>query len=282
MSEPRSYPLGVTSWIDLESSELDAAMSFYGALFGWTFEQATPPQAPLRYVIAKLDGADVAGFGELGTEDTDGDAAVRARWNTYVAVDDIEATCAAVLAAGGTIIDPPTPAGEAGISAVCLDPAGVRFCLWQAKWRLGAQAVNVPGGWNFSDLHAADLAASQDFYRQVFPWRFVDMGFATVIQVPGYGEHLAATSDPDIFERQAGVAPEGFVDVIGSILPAGSSEPHWQVVFAIADRDETQQRAVALGAEVLGVEQNRWTKDVLLRDPQGAIVRASQFAPSDR
>ena len=40
------------------------------------------------------------------------------------------------------------------------------------------------------------------------------MGFATMIQVPGYGDHLAATVDPDIHERQA-TAPPGFADVIG-------------------------------------------------------------------
>ncbi|HXH33841.1 MAG TPA: VOC family protein [Plantibacter sp.] len=276
MSEPRTYPSGVTSWIDLESSELDAAMSFYGALFGWTFEQATPPTAPLRYVIAKLDGSDVAGFGETAP------GGAPSAWNTYVAVDDIEAACAAVELAGGTVVDPPTPAGEGGLGAVCQDPEGVGFRLWQAKRRLGAQAVNVPGGWNFSNLHTADQAGSQEFYGRVFPWRFTDMGFATVIQVPGYGEHLAATSDPDIFQRQADVAPEGFVDVIGDIGEAGDDTPRWEVVFAIADRDQTSDLARSLGAEVLGTSDNRWTKDVTLSDPQGAVFTASQFAPSDR
>ena len=58
MDETRTYPEGVPSWIDIEQPDLDAAQAFYGGLFGWTFEHATPPDAPLPYVIARLHGRD--------------------------------------------------------------------------------------------------------------------------------------------------------------------------------------------------------------------------------
>jgi len=270
MSEARSYPAGVTSWIDLESPDLDAAEAFYTALFGWTYERATPPEAPQPYDIVRLDGSDVAGMGVSA----EGQAA--AGWNTYIAVDDIEATCAAVGLAGGTVVDPPTPAGEGGIGAVCQDPSGVEFRLWQAKRRLGAQLVNAPGAWNFSDLHTADPAGAQAFYERVFPWRFVDMGFATMIQVPGYGDHLAATSDPDIFERQA-FAPEHFADVVSGFAPAGTLGSGWFVSFSVADRDDTASLAESLGAQVLDREDSEWTLQAAIRDPQGATFIASEF-----
>lgn len=41
--------------------------------------------------------------------------------------------------------------------------------------------------------------------------------WSTTIEVPGYGQHLASTVDPDIYERQAN-APEGFADVIGAVV----------------------------------------------------------------
>ena len=63
MDGTRTYPEGVPSWIDIEQADLDAAQEFYGGLFGWTFEPATPPDAPLAYVIARLDGRDAAGLG---------------------------------------------------------------------------------------------------------------------------------------------------------------------------------------------------------------------------
>ena len=208
MTEQRTYPAGVTSWIDLEAGDVEAAQEFYGGLFGWTFEQVTPPGAPARYLIARLDGQDAAGLAES--------AAPSAVWNTYVAVDDADATCALVEAAGGRVVSPPADAGEGGRAAAITDPAGVELALWQARRRPGAQITNTPGAWNFSDLHAADPADAQAFYEQVFGWVFVDMGFATMIQVPGYGDHLAATVDPGIHERQAS-APPGFADVIGGL-----------------------------------------------------------------
>jgi uncharacterized protein len=275
MTAPRSYPHGATSWIDVEVDDVEAAQAFYGELFGWTFERATPPEAPFAYVIARLDEQDVAGL--TGPAEASGDAS-GARWRTYVAFDDIEATAAAVTRAGGQVLGEPEAAGEAGRWVNVLDPDGVELSLWQAGRRLGVQLANVPGAWNFSDLHAADPAAARPFYEQVFGWVFADVGFATMIQVPGYGDHLAATSDPDIHERQA-TAPPGFADVIGGLAPAGELGPHWHVTFTVADRDETQARAESLGATVLQREDTDWTRQVALQDPQGAVFTASQFTP---
>lgn len=69
-----------------------------------------------------------------------------------------------------------------------------------------------------------------------------------MIQVPGYGHHLAATADPGIHQRQAG-APPGFADVIGGLNPTRDGEPaHWQVTFTVADRDGSASTAESLGA----------------------------------
>ena len=274
MTEARTYPAGVTSWIDLAVDDLEATKAFYGGLFGWTFNQATPPGTPVTYLVAQLDGQDVAGLS--GPAQPTGTA--HGGWNTYVAVDDIEAAAASVEAAGGQVTSPPEAAGEGGWSAVCTDPSGVELRLWQAKNRLGAQLTNTPGAWNFSDLWSDDPQTA--FYEKVFGWVFLDMGFATMIQVPGYGDHLAATVDPDIHERQA-TAPPGFADVIGGLAPAGDFGPHWHVTLTVADRDESVALAESLGAVVLGSEDTYWTKHAVLRDPQGAVFTASQFTPPE-
>ena len=91
-------------------------------------------------------------------------------WSTYIAVADAEAAAARVTSSGGRVLSGPFDVGEAGRAAACVDPSGVAFRLWQAGRRLGAQAVNSPGSWNFSDLHAADPAASAGFYSEVFGW----------------------------------------------------------------------------------------------------------------
>ncbi len=279
MTQARTYPAGVTSWIDVEADDVADAQRFYGALFGWTFSQATPPDIPFVYVIAQLDGQDVAGIGGPATPT----GTASARWNTYVAVDDIEATIRSVEQNGGRLVDPVEQAGEGGWNATVADPAGVDVRLWQAKRRLGAQITNTPGAWNFSDLHAADPEASQRFYEQVFGWVFADMGFATMIQVPGYGDHLAATVDPGIHERQAGVGvPPGFADAIGWLNAATEDRPPaWHVTFTVQDRDESVAKAESLGGRVVRREDSDWTKLAVIADPQGAELTVSQFTPPE-
>lgn len=278
MTDARTYPFGVTSWVDLEHQDVDAAKRFYGGLFGWTFTRATPPGIPFQYLIAELDGQDVGGLG--GPSDPSGEGPGQPTWNTYVAVDDIHAVATAVESAGGQVLHPPTKAGEGGSNAVCADPDGVQFRLWQADKRLGAQVTNVPGSWNFSDLAATDPRASARFYTEVFGWEFDDLGFATQIRVPGYGDHLASTTDPDIHERQSGVGvPPGFADAIGWLNRADDRGPGWHVSFTVADRDETAALAESLGGTVLSHEDTDWTRTALIADPGGARFTASQFTP---
>lgn len=269
----RTYPQGVTSWVDLEVPDVDGALAFYGAVLGWTFHDVAPRGAPARYVVAQLDGLDVAGIGSA----TEG----RTGWQTYVAVDAVEPVVDAVVAAGGSVVAGPTVAGEGGTWAEIADPTGARLRLWQAQRRLGAQVVNAPGAWNFSDLHADDPAT--EFYASVFGWDFSDVGFATMIRVPGYGEHLAATTDPDLYERQESVSvPPGFADAIGWVAPADDGAPaHWHVTFAVADRDETAALATRHGGEVVTSDDGEWARTATVRDPQGAVFTASQFTPPE-
>jgi predicted enzyme related to lactoylglutathione lyase len=292
VGDRRTYPHGVTSWIDTEQPDIEAAVVFYTGLFGWELTDDTPPGAGGSYLIATIDGEEVAAVAT---------GSAKAAWNTYVAVDSVDATAAAVPVHGGTVVVPPVDAGTAGSGgragtagsgglagtagrgAACLDPFGAAFRLWQAGTRAGAQRANSPGAWNFSDLHTPDRAAAMAFYTPLFGWRAADLdqGAGTMLQVPGYGDHLAATVDPGIHERQAS-APAGFADVIGGLLviPAGEA-PRWHVTFTVADRDDSAATAERLGATVLSSSENRWTRDAVLRDPQGAEFTVSQFTPPD-
>lgn len=279
MTQPRTYPAGVPSWVDVEQDDVERATAFYGAVLGWTFHDATPPDAPARYVVAQVDGQDAAGIG--GPASPTGTASTDPSWHTYVAVDDVEAGLARAADAGATVTHGPTVAGEGGTWAEVRDGQGVMLRLWQARRRLGAQLVNAPGGWNFSDLHTSDPEAAQALYGHAFGWEFSDVGFATMIRVPGYGDHLAATVYPDIDEQQGAFSPPaGFADAIGWLSPLSPGErPHWHVSFSVADRDEAEALAVAHGGTVLARDDSAWARTVAIRDPQGAVFTASQFAP---
>jgi uncharacterized protein len=270
----RTYPPGVPCWVDTEQSDVDAAVEFYGALFGWTFQDMMPPEAPSRYVIAKLGDRDVGAIA--------GPVDAGAQWNTYIAVDSADAASEHLVALGATVRAAPADGGEGGRGAVLTDPEGAEFRIWQVRRRLGAQVVNEPGSWNFSDLHTADPAAAKAFYEPAFGWSVEDLGFATLIRRPGYGDHLEATVDPDIRARQAGVAaPPGFDDAIAWVAPtAGGESAHWHVSFAVADRDHAAAEAERLGARILDRQDTQWTRTARVRDPQGAVFTLSQFTPA--
>lgn len=277
MVATRTYPPGVPCWIDLELGDPEAARHFYGRLLDWTFESPGDGE----YHVAHLAGVPVAAIGPA----PDGVAGA-GRWNTYVAVDDVQASARAVVEAGGTVDGDPVEVGVAGTLARCVDPTGARFRLWQAGTRAGVQAVNVPGAWNFSDLHTPDPDAALAFYEAVFGWeaKGVDAGageWATLLRVPGYGEHLRATADPTILERHAEAgAPEGFSDGVGWIAPLQTErdEPHWHVTLLVLDRDATTSTAQRLGAEIVFERDTRWNRSALIVDSQGARFTVSQFS----
>ncbi|HTU29145.1 MAG TPA: VOC family protein [Solirubrobacteraceae bacterium] len=275
-TDVRTYPTGVPCWVDIEQPDPEAACAFYAELLGWTCTDVTPPEVSDSYWIATVEGRDVAALAPS--------TGAPVAWNTYIAVDDVDRTAALVAAQGGAVSGEPAdvgPAGRAGRLAICTDPEGAGFRLWKAGARLGAQLVNVPGTWNFSHLRTGDLDRARGFYEPLFGWRHSTMpGEVEMWRVPGYGDHLAATSDPEIYARQAG-APEGFADVVAGAehLDDSSGTPRWKVVFSVADRDQTTAAAERVGAEVLSSRETMWTREADLRDPQGAELTISQFAP---
>ena len=271
---PRTYPEGVTCWVDLEADDVDEAAGFYGSLFGWTFIEAAPER---RYLIAQRNREDAAGIAQRADVQNPSEAG----WSTYISVPDITQAVDRVVQAGGRAMGSPVDLVDAAITASCVDPEGIPFRLWQARGRQGAQVANTPGAWNFSDLHTADPSTALGFYGGIFGWVFDDLGFATMIRQRGYGDHLAATSDPGIRERQSGeTVPPGFADAFGWLVVAQEEHPHWHVTFTVADRDDAAATAERLGASVVSSTDTEWTRDAQLRDPQGAVFTVSQYSPS--
>ena len=283
MLERDGYPAGVPCWIDTGQPDPEAAVSFYGQLFGWEFEDRTPADSTQRYFIGRLRGGDVAGVGSLpeGAPST-------ATWNTYVWVDSADETADKARAAGGSVVTEPFDVGDAGRMAVLADREGATICVWQAGRHKGARLVNEPGTWNFSDLNTRDLEAAKAFYGPVFGWQAdpvgSDDGDFTMWRLPGYGDHLAQR-DPDLRKRMADVqAPEGFEDVVATLVPIADDDTpaHWGITFAVDDADAVADRAMELGGQVLAPPFDApWVRMTVLRDPQGAVFVASKFVPPE-
>jgi uncharacterized protein len=285
MPDREGFPPGVPCWIDLWPPEPDEALAFYSGLFGWEFEERTPEGAGGRYLVARLQGQDVAAIG-----DTDEPEALAPIWSTYVCVGSADDAAAAVRAAGGRVDAGPFDLGDAGRMAVCADPAGAAFRLWQPGTLRGAQLVNAPGTWNWSDLHTRDPQGAVELYGAVFGWMAAttEFGDALMWQLPGYGDFLAER-DPALRERHAepGV-PAGFSDAIGWLQPipadaAPDDVPsHWHVTFAVDDADATAARAAELGGAVVTEPTDAGpVRMAELADPWGAPFTVSRFQGGD-
>lgn len=275
----RTYPHGAPSWIDLETADVDGALAFYEALFGWRFTEKLPAGAPGRYAVASWDGTDATAIAAVATPDPGYDG--EPMWHTYLAVDDVEAAAARVAELGGVVSSPPQQVGPpgqaAGRMARIVDPEGAPSRLWRAGTRAGAQRVNEPGTWNFSNLLTPDVDAALRFYGPLLGWERSDDLGAGMARVPGYGDHLARTVDPGIHERQE-LVPPGFSDVVAGVLPT-DGPARWSVVFAVADRDAAAEAAERAGAVVHATQDTEWTREATIRDPFGADLVLSQFAP---
>jgi predicted enzyme related to lactoylglutathione lyase len=288
MIERDEYPAGTPCWVDTSQPDPEAATQFYGPLFGWEFEDRMPAGAPGHYFAASLDGRAVAAVGSLPEG-----APPTPFWSTYIWVDDAHETAAKVRAAGGKVLDEPFDIGDAGRMAVFADRSGAVYCVWQAGQHRGAQVVNEPGSWNWSDLYTRDPEGALAFYGEVFGWvgRRVEFGEgmeATMWCLPGYADHLERV-DPGIRERHAASgAPEGFSDAIGWLIEMSSDQfpddvrPHWRVTFAVDDADAIATHAAELGGAILAPPFDAGpTRMAGLSDAQGAMFWVSHYASGE-
>jgi predicted enzyme related to lactoylglutathione lyase len=285
MPERDGYLPGVPCWVDTSQPDPDAAVAFYSGLFGWDFEDVMPPGSPGKYFIARLRGGDVAAVGSQPAE-----GPPIAVWNTYVSVESADDAAAKVLDSGGGVLMEPFDVMDAGRMAVCTDPEGAVFCVWQAKQHKGARIVNEPGSLSFNGLNTREVDGARSFYGSVFGWETLPLpldGGADMWRLPGYGEFLEQ-SDPGLRERiaQSG-APEGFEDVVAALNPIADDQPgvsaHWNVTFAVDDADATAERAVELGGQVIVAPLDApWVRMTVIADPQGATFTASKFVPENR
>jgi predicted enzyme related to lactoylglutathione lyase len=280
---PDRYIPGVPCWIDTNQPDAEAAVAFYGGLFGWEIEDAMPPGSEGHYFMARIRGGDVAGISPVPEG-----APPSARWDTYIWVQSADETAAKVKAAGGTVLMEPMDVMDAGRTAVVSDTEGAAFCVWEPKRHRGATIVNEAGALNFNNMNTHDADAAKAFYGAVFGWGTMPMGGgAEAFTLPGYGDHLELLN-PGTLERMASMgAPAGFADVVATLTPLPDHDrdvpAHWSVTFATADADATAAKATELGGNVLaGPFDAPWVRMTVISDPQGASFIASQFVPENR
>ena len=265
MSERDGYRPGVPCWPETWQPDFDAAVGFYGGLFGWEAEETAPPEQADRYALFRLRGRDVAGIGSLAIEGAPSHAA----WGHSVLVDDVDEAARRATALGGSVVTPPLQSFDGGRAAVLADPAGAVLTVWQPGTHRGAGLVNEPGAWAMSALSTPDAAGAMRFYGDLLGWRTGTFGAGdveiTLWRLPGY----------------EGGEPQQPVprDIVAVMVPTGGDQPaQWGVNFWVADTDATAVTTVELGGTVLAEPfDTAVSRDAVLADPQGAIFSVSRI-----
>src|SRR5438270_13648929 len=95
---------GAFCWIELGTSDQNAAKSFYSALFGWTYEDF--PMGPDGfYTIFKLNGRDAAAAYTLRPQERE--QGVPPHWNLYVAVESADDKAKRAAESGAKVLAQP-------------------------------------------------------------------------------------------------------------------------------------------------------------------------------
>src|SRR4051812_6560894 len=130
MVEMTDYAPGTPSWVDVSTTDIEAAKAFYGSLFGW--ESVSYPEMG-GYTNFTLDGKLVCGGVPIQSPGQP------PAWSTYVCVADADATARAVGENGGQGADEPVGGGGPGGMARCNYPTGAVFWVLQPGTPQGGQ-----------------------------------------------------------------------------------------------------------------------------------------------
>jgi predicted enzyme related to lactoylglutathione lyase len=125
---PRAAPHppkhGEFSWMELATTDVEAACEFYGALFGWS-------------IMAKHDMGPIGIYYTIGFEGREMGGAYKkpatmsgpSNWCGYVRVKDIDRAVKAAARAGGTVLNGPMEVPGGDWVAQLLDPHGALFAV---------------------------------------------------------------------------------------------------------------------------------------------------------
>ncbi|SDF62294.1 VOC family protein [Klenkia brasiliensis] len=241
------WPAGTPCWIDLASTDLPAARTFYAEVFGWHLPEGVAAFG--GYASADIDGARVAGLGPTVREGQP------SAWLTYVATDDLEASLATARSAGATVHAGPDQVGPLGSLAVLADPTGAVFGLWQAGQHPGVERYNEHGSLVWNEAAVTDPAAAREFYTALFGWSWD--------QVEGMDDY------------QTFRLGDRWLGGLGAV--EDSPVPGWGVCFAVTDTDAVVAAVTERGGSVLlPAQDSAYGRYAVVADPQGAAFSLMQ------
>ncbi len=243
--------IGSFAWFCLMTHSVEKANAFYRDALGWTLSD---------YEIPGMGKSTIYAVGEsqfASPVPLEGDTKqLPSHWISYIAVADVDASCAQVETLGGKICSPPFDMPTIGRTAVVTDPVGAAFHLYTPERK--DQPVNVignaPGQMCWVELMVEDTQAVIPFYREIFGWTIER---APMEQVEYHSVQVGEDKVAGIMKRPADV-------------PA--MPPTWMPYIAVSNLKDANAKAQEHGAKLLMERMEIPQTGVfsLIQDPSGA------------
>jgi predicted enzyme related to lactoylglutathione lyase len=251
MQETTAYKPGTFCWIELATTDGEAAKKFYTELFGWTATD-NPMSADMIYTTLHLDGKAVGAL--YGMPPDMKNQGIPPNWLSYVATANADETAAKAKELGATVLQEPFDVMTFGKMSVIKDPTGAVFAIWQAGTSKGAGIFNVPGSLCWNELMTTDTAKDGEFYAGLFGWGKETMNMGPM-------EYTMFSNDGRGAGGMLKITPE-----------MGPIPPNWLGYFAVDDCDAKVKKATELGAKVMKPADDipGIGRFAILIDPQGA------------
>jgi predicted enzyme related to lactoylglutathione lyase len=239
---------GEPCWIQLTTSDVDTAVSFYGDLFGWSAGEPSEEFGGYRMFLRGEE--PVAG---LMPNDT-GNPSV---WEVFLQTPDIAATVERATARGAVIATDVMAVADLGSMADIVDPAGALVGAWQADTFPGFHtrgAVGAPGWFETLSTAYGDSVA---FYEDAFGWQ----------------AHTVSDT-PEFRYTTLGIDENARAGIMDGTQFLGGEPSRWHVYLTVEDTDETVAKAVSIGGEVvLAADDTPYGRIAELQDPAGVTFR---------
>jgi predicted enzyme related to lactoylglutathione lyase len=222
---------GEFCWINMLTPQPAEARAFFGTLLGWSYFEI-----PGIGHGVQVGGHNIGGLFDLeGPNTPEGTPPLI---GVMVKVESADATCARVTSLGGRA-KPAFDIMDQGRMAVCFDPSGAEFDVWEPK-KMPGTAVDSRqhGAPSWFETMTTDVDRVSTFYSGLFGWT------PEVMQLPGFSYTTFKNGTTDV----AGMLP---------ITPEmGELRPHWETYFTVTDAEATAREAVELGATLCRRVQN--------------------------
>jgi uncharacterized protein len=109
--------------VELNTTDVSKAKSFYGGLFNWTLEDV--PMGPQSYTVIKVGEGTGGGIMKHPVP------GAPSAWLAYVLVDDIAAATKKAKSLGANVMKDVTEVMGMGSLSIIIDPTGAALGLWQ-------------------------------------------------------------------------------------------------------------------------------------------------------